>query len=819
MKKWMSILLCCAMLLGMMQGAALASDGQQEKLVSVNYRRVENGLKVSATVTEAGRTKLAEDATLVITVKGAGELESASKKVSLKDGAFAAEFTLQAGTYAGLTVSYDGEAIWKGTDSITIEAPAAEVTPPAKIEQIPTKAPVATSEPEETAVPSSEPTPVPSSGEGEATPAPSNEASSTPGDEGEETPAPSVEGEATLSPGDEATPAPSNEATPAPEGTALPEGTVTPDLLLDVVGIDMLQQADTLMIDPALAMSLPLSITQVSGGSSTVDFSLSADPAQQIKVTLIRSDGTVIPYPQSVITAPNGTCKGKFIGLLHGSYTLQAEYILAPVTTVTAPVSVKAGLSVDPISNQSSLVRGMTGAYLEVIVETMFGDKFFTTTVKSDFRGAFYASLDKPQKAGQPIYVYVLFPNNEKIQEVYLAQKDGDISKYPNELRFGQYGSGVLEMQKRLNQLGYVVDENSQFDEKTLKAVLDFQRINYINTDGVAGPAMRGALFSVTAREYTTEDVGSAGTLRYGDEGYDVKALQVELRKLGYYSGSLSGLYRSGTEKAVRDFERNNNLPVDGIADRGMQAVLFSKAAKKASASSGSGTSATTAPKQTAEPTVAPTAIPASAYAIQVEREQPITTDLVFGAWDTLLEKSLSRGILRLETESAYSLIDPQTPGMLLRATYINAQGNTIPCRIRWISEEGNFIVRDDARQMLGEMPKAYTGLAGEDVYWSAVPFMDALAAANENGNSPYIGQDNMIFWLNKPVLSAQPDRQWRVQIEVLDAYVDTLVLDSAEIVLVQQADALMTLDEDALRTEGWKLTSIQPEEDATDAK
>jgi hypothetical protein len=61
-------------------------------------------------------------------------------------------------------------------------------------------------------------------------------------------------------------------------------------------------------------------------------------------------------------------------------------------------------------------------------------------------------------------------------------------------------------------------------------------------------------------------------TTVYATNGYTddatVAAVQRRLARGGYYHGSVDGVIGPGTRIAVRAFERNNGLPVDGIIDR-----------------------------------------------------------------------------------------------------------------------------------------------------------------------------------------------------------------------------------------------------------
>lgn len=53
---------------------------------------------------------------------------------------------------------------------------------------------------------------------------------------------------------------------------------------------------------------------------------------------------------------------------------------------------------------------------------------------------------------------------------------------------------------------------------------------------------------------------------KYGSSGEEVKQIQTKLKQWGYYSGNVDGIYGSKTFEAVKNFQRKNNLTVDGIA-------------------------------------------------------------------------------------------------------------------------------------------------------------------------------------------------------------------------------------------------------------
>ncbi len=55
-------------------------------------------------------------------------------------------------------------------------------------------------------------------------------------------------------------------------------------------------------------------------------------------------------------------------------------------------------------------------------------------------------------------------------------------------------------------------------------------------------------------------------TLNKGDKGEDVYWLQMKLKELGYYTGTVTGGFYGGTQKAVKAYQKDNGLTADGAA-------------------------------------------------------------------------------------------------------------------------------------------------------------------------------------------------------------------------------------------------------------
>ena len=81
-----------------------------------------------------------------------------------------------------------------------------------------------------------------------------------------------------------------------------------------------------------------------------------------------------------------------------------------------------------------------------------------------------------------------------------------------------------------------------------------------------------------------------AATLRVGSSGEEVKTLQTKLKRWGYYTGSIDGVFGSGTKKAVIAFQKKNGLAPDGIVGPATLKALGMQSSGGSSASSGSNT-------------------------------------------------------------------------------------------------------------------------------------------------------------------------------------------------------------------------------------
>lgn len=81
-----------------------------------------------------------------------------------------------------------------------------------------------------------------------------------------------------------------------------------------------------------------------------------------------------------------------------------------------------------------------------------------------------------------------------------------------------------------------------------------------------------------------------AASYKKGSSGTVVTQIQTKLKSWGYYTGTVDGIYGSGTERAVRAFQQKNGLTVDGKAgDQTLAAMGLSAGGGNSSNSGGSG--------------------------------------------------------------------------------------------------------------------------------------------------------------------------------------------------------------------------------------
>ena len=170
-------------------------------------------------------------------------------------------------------------------------------------------------------------------------------------------------------------------------------------------------------------------------------------------------------------------------------------------------------------------------------------------------------------------------------------------------LKVGCSGNDVTTLQTKLKELKYFSGTcTGYFGSVTQSAVKTFQSANNLAADGVVGQKTWTALMGASTpvqpddgNDGAQPDDPNADTgvpvftknLKLGSSGTEVTQLQGRLKDLKYFTVSVDGYFGSMTNAAVRGFQNNNNLTVDGIVGPATHAVLYSEQAKDAESGNG----------------------------------------------------------------------------------------------------------------------------------------------------------------------------------------------------------------------------------------
>ena len=114
-------------------------------------------------------------------------------------------------------------------------------------------------------------------------------------------------------------------------------------------------------------------------------------------------------------------------------------------------------------------------------------------------------------------------------------------------LKLGASGASVKTLQQALANAGFSPGAaDGQFGPKTAAAVKAFQSAKGLVADGIVGPKTWAKLNSAPG--------GSGPTLKQGQSGAPVTALQNRLNQLGFNAGAADGQFGAKTTAAVKAF-------------------------------------------------------------------------------------------------------------------------------------------------------------------------------------------------------------------------------------------------------------------------
>lgn len=181
-------------------------------------------------------------------------------------------------------------------------------------------------------------------------------------------------------------------------------------------------------------------------------------------------------------------------------------------------------------------------------------------------------------------------------------------------LQKGANGADVTSLQEALIELGFLTgNADGDFGAATEKAVIAFQQKNDYPATGIMDANIQAFLYSGQPKNAAGQKVSiktlspvEGVSMKKGNKGAAVTALQQRLIELGYLKGTPSGTYDTDTIGAIRSFQKKNGLLSNGTADAETRKLVHSEAAISASATATPKVTETPTPSPTPTPTVAP---------------------------------------------------------------------------------------------------------------------------------------------------------------------------------------------------------------------
>ena len=130
-------------------------------------------------------------------------------------------------------------------------------------------------------------------------------------------------------------------------------------------------------------------------------------------------------------------------------------------------------------------------------------------------------------------------------------------------LKNGSSGENVIQVQQWLKELDYPVSVDGKYGSGTAKYVTQFQKSKKLTADGKVGTATWNALKKAAEGSTDSGYKKEAFPLEKGMQGSNVKKAQKVLVAHGLLK-SADGKFGSGTQTAVKKYQKMHNLPQDG---------------------------------------------------------------------------------------------------------------------------------------------------------------------------------------------------------------------------------------------------------------
>ena len=341
---------------------------------------------------------------------------------------------------------------------------------------------------------------------------------------------------------------------------------------------------------------------EAKGGSSSGSGSSASGLKLNSKGTDVRNlqqDLTTLGYYWAEITGNFGAKTETAVKRFQEENGLTADGVAGTKTlnAIAAAVARKGGTPASGGSAGTTLKLNSQGTKVSQLQTDLKQLGYYYAEITGNFGAKTEAAVKAFQKAKGLTADGVAGPKTLNAIAAAVDKAGGSSSgSSSTNMKLGSTGTAVSALQQNLTTLGYYYgDVTGHYGNLTQQAVKKFQRAKGLTQDGVASTATLNAITS--ALKNAGVDVGPgtvATTLREGDKGTAVTELQTMLKKLNYYYGSVTGSFGSLTKQAVRKFQDDNKLTVDGVAGPATINKLRTLTGGSADSGSSSGSTVTT---------------------------------------------------------------------------------------------------------------------------------------------------------------------------------------------------------------------------------
>ena len=217
------------------------------------------------------------------------------------------------------------------------------------------------------------------------------------------------------------------------------------------------------------------------------------------------------------------------------------------------------------------LLRGSSGSCVTQL-QKLLNSKGASLVVDGTFGSATDSAVRSFQSSHGLVIDGIVGPKTKAA--LYGSSSGLDLRSDCGLLQQGSTGACVKLLQQMLNAHGANLAVDGIFGPATDSAVRSFQSSSHLTVDGIVGPNTKAALYGGGGGTHSVDLRTDCGMLAEGTSGPCVAELQYLLNSRGA-NLSVDGIFGSLTTAAVRAFQSNHRLVVDGIVGPQTKGALY----------------------------------------------------------------------------------------------------------------------------------------------------------------------------------------------------------------------------------------------------